>query len=145
MQRQEFDRAREQDLSAKRQHEEEEARRRQEEEKLIKESMIKEEEKKHKKESLPPEPSASDPDACEIAFRLPSGKRVVRRFLKTNTIQALYTFVGLSAESELGDGNYEISQAIPRKIYANMRATLEEEGLVHKAALQVAHVESDDQ
>eukprot|EP00826_Nyctotherus_ovalis_P051908 TRINITY_DN6518_c0_g1_i4.p2 TRINITY_DN6518_c0_g1~~TRINITY_DN6518_c0_g1_i4.p2 ORF type:complete len:146 (+),score=46.78 TRINITY_DN6518_c0_g1_i4:708-1145(+) len=145
MQRQEFDRAREQDLNAKRQREEEEIKRKQEEEKLIKESTKKEEEKKYKKKSLPAEPDASDPNACEIAFRLPSGKRITRRFLKTDTIQALYTFIGLSAESELGDGNYEISQAIPRKIYANMQASLEEEGLVHKAALQVAHIESDDQ
>ena len=40
-----------------------------------------------KKDTLPPEPAASDPVASEIAFRLPSGKRLVRRFAKSCTIQ----------------------------------------------------------
>lgn len=145
MQKQEFDMAREQDLNAKRRREEEERKFKLEEEKISKEQLMKEEAMKNKKETLPPEPSATDPNAYEIAFRLPSGKRLVRRFLKTDTIRALYSYVGLSDEGDLADSNYEISQAIPRKLYSNMEATLEEEGLAHKAALQVALIETDDQ
>ncbi len=33
------------------------------------------------------EPALGDPTACEIAFRLHSGKRLLRRFPKTHTVQ----------------------------------------------------------
>jgi FAS-associated factor 2 len=40
-----------------------------------------------KKEALPPEPAQTDANACEIAFRLPSGTRLIRRFPRSCTIQ----------------------------------------------------------
>jgi FAS-associated factor 2 len=143
MQKYEFDMARQQDLNAKRQREEAERMQKQEEEKVIKEILMKEEARKNKKELLPPEASETDPNACEIAFRLPTGKRLVRRFLRTDTIEALYVYVSLS--NDLADCTYEIAQAIPRKVYSNMNATLESEGLAPKAALQVVMVDVEDQ
>jgi hypothetical protein len=40
-----------------------------------------------KRASIPPEPDSNDPAALEIALRFPSGKRIVRRFLKSASIQ----------------------------------------------------------
>jgi len=115
------------------------------EEKRLKDEEIKqkqiEESKKLKSSAVPPEPLPLDPNSCEIAFRMPSGKRVVRRFLKTNTIESLYNFIGSLGEPDIDNFKYEISQPIPKRVYADMSATLEKEGLIPKAVVQVAIIE----
>ena len=40
----------------------------------------------NKKKTIPTEPEANGTNSCEIAFRLPSGKKIIRRFPKTTTI-----------------------------------------------------------
>jgi len=37
--------------------------------------------------NVPQEPEASNPNVTEISFRLPDGSKMVRRFLKQNTIR----------------------------------------------------------
>jgi len=147
-QREEFEEAKKKDRISKLQIEEQKKKQKEEEERIIEENALKkkaeEEEMKNRRESLPAEPDIEDPNAYELAFRLPSGKRISRRFLKTNTIQTLYNYISVLNEKDLKDGAYEISQAIPKKSYINIRATLEEEGLTSKAALQVCLLESDE-
>ena len=48
-----------------------------------------EEKMERKKASLPPEPNENEEGVAEIAFRLSTGKRIIRRFPKTCTIQVL--------------------------------------------------------
>lgn len=146
MQEEEFERARLADLNAKKQEEEEK-------EKLIleekKKKMKKIEDMKmkqdieEKKESIAPEPDPSDPNTCEIAFRLPSGKRIIRRFLKTATIGALYNYIRFLEGENLEENNFEISQAVPKKVYLAKERTLEQEGFSVKTAVQVALTEPD--
>ena len=142
MQKYEFNMAQQQDLHRKRQREEAEKRQKEEEEKVIKKSVMRKKAIKNNKELLPPEPNGTDPNICEIAFRLPKGERVVRRFLKTNTIQALYAYISLTKDLE--DGTYEISQPVPRKVYSDVKATLEQEGLAPRATVQVVMLDLDD-
>ena len=49
--------------------------------------------------ALPPEPPAGEP-SCRIAFRLPDGRRVTRKFPTSATSAALHAFVVV----ELGSG-----------------------------------------
>ena len=67
----------------------EEQKRRQDEEQRLQQS--KEHERQLKIASIQPEPPSTDPNACEIAFRLPSGKRIVRRFLKSCRVEVPFT------------------------------------------------------
>jgi len=147
-QRKEFEEAQIKDRISKLEIEEQKKKQKEEEERIIKENALKkkaeEEEMKNRRESLPVEPDIENPNACELAFRLPSGKRVSRRFLKTNTIQTLYNYISVLNEKDLKDETYEISQAVPKKSYINIKATLEEEGLTSKVALQVCLLESDE-
>jgi hypothetical protein len=50
---------------------------------------------------LPVEP-ASGPEVAEIAFRASSGKKISRRFLKTDSVKLLYDFVRTLEAGELG-------------------------------------------
>jgi len=47
--------------------------------------------------SLPPEPSPTDPNAIQITFHLPTGERVTRIFLKSDTIKTLKDFIDTRA------------------------------------------------
>lgn len=51
--------------------------------------------------TLTPEPAKGTPDAASIQFRLPSGSRSVRRFLKSDLVAMVYAYV----ESESDDGS----------------------------------------
>lgn len=53
---------------------------------------LKEEEMKKIKELILPEPEKNNPNTCEIVFRLPSGKRITRLFLKTYKIEVYNVF-----------------------------------------------------
>lgn len=91
---------------------------------------------------MPEEPNDKDPNACHIVLRLPgSGERVNRRFLKTQTIQAMYDFVDSLGPKKLGLENatkqYIILQSMPRKEFTDKDKTIEESGLFPRAMLQV--------
>ena len=148
MQEEEFKKAKMKDMEEKKRSSEAEKLKKQEEEKTAKavqEAILSqqkhEEEKKMKQAAVPPEPEANNPAVCEIAFRLPSGRRMARRFLKSTAISGLYDYVASLGEADIDGVKYEISQPIPKKVYSNMNATLEEEGLVTRAVLQVAAIE----
>lgn len=92
---------------------------------------------------LPPEPEASDPNACNIVIRLPgSGERVSRVFLKDHTVGVLYAFVdslGEKVQWESGHTHpeYTILQSMPRKEYKDKSKTLGEVGLFPRAVLVI--------
>jgi len=77
----------EEEKKRKSEEEEEKKQQRQKEEEEKKKQVEMEEILKKKKEAIPKEPEPSDPNSCEIAFRLPSGKRVLRRFLKKDKVE----------------------------------------------------------
>eukprot|EP01022_Parablepharisma_sp_SALTPOND_P008563 TRINITY_DN136295_c0_g1_i1.p4 TRINITY_DN136295_c0_g1~~TRINITY_DN136295_c0_g1_i1.p4 ORF type:complete len:191 (+),score=16.42 TRINITY_DN136295_c0_g1_i1:1651-2223(+) len=136
------------ELEAEQKKIEEEERERVEEERRIKE---KEESLTKKRSTIPPEPEAGEEGVCEIAFRFPSGKRVIRKFLKTIPIQVLqiqqkngqilYNYVDCLNEEDAPEGKYELSQPMPKKAYKNMEATLESEGLYPKALIQIGVID----
>lgn len=60
------------------------------------------------------EPDASNPEAIRLGFKLPSGTRVGRMFLKTNPISELYKFVFSNEECPL---NFEMRSFHPNKAF----------------------------
>lgn len=123
---------------------EKEKREKEEEEKRKIEEERQREESEKKKESLPPEPSETDPNKSIIVFRYPDGERTKeRRFLKTDKIKLLHTFVqslGREIFTEDEAKGFELIQPFPRKIYDNMENTLEQEGLFPNAVLQIKEI-----
>ena len=93
---------------------------------------------------MPEEPSKEEADSLELIFRMPvSGERVSRRFLKTDTIGLLYSFVDhLQAEGKCSfegvEGYhqaYQIMQSMPRKLFTEKDKTLEAVGFFPRGAM----------
>lgn len=88
-----------------------------------------------KRKRVPDAPPADTTEkVTELAIRLPDGKRVVRRFFASNNVGNVYDFIDTECES-LGDVQYELMLAYPKKSYADREALLET--LPRKAALVV--------
>ena len=87
------------------------------------------------------EPDKDNPDATTICFRYPDGERSKnRRFLKSNNIQNLYDFVtslGEEIYTEKDNKTFSLYQPFPQKKYENMENTLEQEGLIPNAVIQI--------
>ena len=87
------------------------------------------------------EPDKDNPDATTICFRYPDGERSKnRRFLKSNNIQNLYDFVtslGEEIYTEKDNKTFSLYQPFPPKKYENMENTLEQEGLIPNAVIQI--------
>ncbi len=90
-----------------------------------------------KRREIPAEPEKTEEGVCEIAFRFPSGKRVIRKFHKETTIGTLYNYVDCLDQENVAEEKYELTQTMPRKAYKNMEATLEAEKLYPKALIQI--------
>ena len=87
------------------------------------------------------EPDVDNPDITTICFRYPDGERIKnRRFLKSHKIQNLYDYVtslGEEIYTEKENKNFSLYQPFPPKKYENMENTLEQEGLVPNAVIQI--------
>ena len=87
------------------------------------------EEIKEAKNNLYKEPEENDENGTEIILRHPkTGKRSLRRFYKTDTIQSLYNFI-ISNEDILQEINYQyfnMTQPFPRKVFNDFEETFEE-------------------
>ena len=106
--------------------------------------LIEKEIEKKAKEALKKiveEPDKDNPDATTICFRYPDGERSKnRRFLKSNNIQNLYDFVtslGEEIYTEKDNKTFSLYQPFPPKKYENMENTLEQEGLIPNAVIQI--------
>ena len=106
--------------------------------------LIEKEIEKKAKEALKKiveEPDKDNPDATTICFRYPDGERSKnRRFIKSNNIQNLYDFVtslGEEIYTEKDNKTFSLYQPFPPKKYENMENTLEQEGLIPNAVIQI--------
>lgn len=91
-------------------------------------------------EALPDEPSADAPGAVNIAFRLPDGSRVMRRFLTSHNVRTLFSFIdgyeklhGTGARLTVEPGTYRFVAQHPRRVIEiGDGNTIEQVGLTHK-------------
>ena len=91
-------------------------------------------------EALPDEPEATDEGVVNIAFKMPDGSRIMRRFLMSHTAKALFLFIDgyekLHADSSrlaVVPGTYRLVAQHPRRVIENNDAgTIEGAGLTHK-------------
>lgn len=114
------------------------------EEATRKEKAIREEERrvrelaaqrKMKRRRVPPVPPLDCKEKItELAVRLPTGARLQRRFLASDTVGNVYDFIQSEVEEMIGV-DFELMTAFPKKSYTDREATLEE--LAPKAALVV--------
>ncbi|KAL1123568.1 hypothetical protein AAG570_002644 [Ranatra chinensis] len=99
--------------------EEEEKRKR--EETLQRELMLQEQLKKEAIQKakidlasdIPVEPEQTDPEALRIVFKMPSGERIERRFLKSNTLKDVFNFVFCHPSSP---DSFEIVTNFPKRV-----------------------------
>ncbi|ENN70497.1 hypothetical protein YQE_12673, partial [Dendroctonus ponderosae] len=106
-----------------------------------------EEERKHalQKEKIdsvdkvPSEPDLSHPDAVHVVFKLPSGMRLERRFLKSHSLEHVFYFVFCHPHSP---DSFEITTNFPKRVLNCRPAhqlgkvqTLEEAGLKNREVL----------
>ena len=83
--------------------------------------------------ALPDEPKAGEEGVVDVAIRLPDGRRVRRRFAKTDPLQAIFSFL-VSAE-HLEAGTYRLVAQFPRRSFENKAEgapTLQDAGLTQK-------------
>ena len=89
--------------------------------------------------SLTPEPPAGTEGAVRIQFRMPNGNRVVRRFLKSDSVKILYVFV--QSESNNGQGGrLELKYGFPPKDLTGLREKTIGEASLAGEALQCRYV-----
>ncbi|EDR26506.1 UBX domain-containing protein 8-B, putative [Entamoeba dispar SAW760] len=113
----------------------------QEEERQKNEEMKKQIEKeeilndmKRKKQIFEQEQEPNGKDTCIISVRFPNGKKIQRRFNKTDKIQKLYDFVDANQSATR---NYSLVRLIPKKRFERKEITFEEEKLYPSAMLVV--------
>lgn len=91
-----------------------------------------------KKASIPPEPPADTAEPIsELMIRLPSGKRLQRRFLASNTLADVYNFVDVEAAGEVTEDTYTLLMAFPRAVFDDKTSTLADADLRGKRALVI--------
>ncbi|XP_063244113.1 FAS-associated factor 2 [Bacillus rossius redtenbacheri] len=141
------DQEKERRRTEERERREGEERLRQEEERA--EQDRKEEIHKQKVEYLtriPEEPSPNDANAVHIVIKLPNGLRLERRFLQTDSLEALYYYVFCHPESP---DVFEIVTSFPKKVLPCLPSndddhvqTLSEAGLKRREVLFVYDLEA---
>ena len=94
-------------------------------------------EKEHKLESLPPEP---EDGGLKIVITMPgSGRRLTRRWCKTDTLQHLFDYcIGNAADDEEIVEPFALVSNFPTKRHTDAEVTLEEAGLETNMVLRVS-------
>jgi ataxin-3 len=77
---------------------------------------------------VPPEPPQGTPGAVRIQFRLPNNKRVVRRFLETDSVAAVCAFV----QSECNGQLVELKYGFPPKPLTPEGQSIRDAGLANE-------------
>ncbi|KAJ3214026.1 hypothetical protein HDU67_002170 [Dinochytrium kinnereticum] len=98
--------------------------------------------KKRRKEelrmNLAPEPPLTVKEVAKISLRLPSGERVIRRFLADEKLEILYNFIESLDLSPLSiEADIVAVNTYPRKVLLDLSQTLREAGLYPNASLIV--------
>ncbi len=124
----------------------EEAERRAEEERLAELERQRAEEEQRNKEKqekaklqLPDEPEEGAVSVINIAFKLPSGSRIKRRFHDSSPVALLFTYIDAS-QSELPAESYELISSFPRATLDDPEKTLQDYGLTKNALLLVQQI-----
>eukprot|EP00294_Goniomonas_avonlea_P006408 CAMPEP_0114562184 /NCGR_PEP_ID=MMETSP0114-20121206/12390_1 /TAXON_ID=31324 /ORGANISM="Goniomonas sp, Strain m" /LENGTH=243 /DNA_ID=CAMNT_0001747845 /DNA_START=72 /DNA_END=803 /DNA_ORIENTATION=- len=138
------------DRARAREQEEAELAARREEERLQRQEEEREEKEARRRRrrveaaaNVKPEPPEEEGVTAIVAFRLPSGVRLQRRFRKTDQVQCLYDFV--EANGELEHDVFHLATHFPKTVFTDTSATLEEAGLHPQAMLFVDSADSDDE
>lgn len=124
----------------RRRAEEDEIRRlEQEEREAVERKEALQREKMESLDKVPPEPEASHPDAVHVLFKLPSGIRLERRFLKSHSLEHVFYFVFCHPHSP---DSFEITTNFPKRILKcrpvherETVETLEQAGLKNREVL----------
>ena len=72
------------------------------------------------------------PNIAQVSFKLPSGKRVDRRFQKSEKVQVLYDYLEF-----ININNIELITGVPSKVLQNRNSSLETEGVYPKSVVHV--------
>ena len=91
-----------------------------------------------KKVPVPPEPAAGTDGVVRIQFRMPDGKRVVRRFLSTDSVEAVYSFVEKSCPSS--GKRLELRYGFPPKDLASQRSNAVSEAQLSGESIQGRYI-----
>ena len=114
-----------------------------EEKRKEEENILKEIEDRAKKirDKIVEEPEEGAPNTTTICFRYPDGEKTInRRFLKSHTIQNLYDYItslGEEIYTEKENNHFSLYQPFPPKKYDVMENSLEAEGLIPNAVIQI--------
>jgi len=131
---------REREEALRKEREEAEAKKREEEEKIRLEAQ-KEEEKKQlfeqKLKNLPPEPKEGD--VLSLAFRLPNGKRLQRKFSIDNPVQTLYDYVDTHPDTPQTEYSYTLISNFPKKQYPASNTPLKDSGVPNHTVLDIIY------
>ncbi len=83
------------------------------------------------------EPAADAQEIVQITFRIPSGQRVSRRFLASDTMKTLFNYIrtleNLGFENSLA--SFEVFTLLPKKIFEESDLTLKEVGIYPKPSI----------
>ncbi|KAL1488970.1 hypothetical protein ABEB36_014753 [Hypothenemus hampei] len=88
-------------------------------------------------DKVPSEPEASHPDAVQFVFKLPSGIRLERRFLKSHSLEHVFYFVFCHPHSP---DSFEVTTNFPKRVLRcrpGHGETLEQAGLKNREVLFV--------
>jgi len=79
-------------------------------------------------QELKPEPAVGEQGAVRIQFRLPDGSKVIRRFLKTDSVAMVYLFVEKRCGKSSSGKTLELRAGFPPKVIPaeSMTLTIEE-------------------
>jgi ataxin-3 len=84
---------------------------------------------------VPDEPAVGDPAAVTLAVRVPSGRRVSRRFRDVDAVAAVAAYV--AAETGVDMSRHVLVAAFPRRPLSDLRCALKDAGVKDKEALSV--------
>ena len=85
-----------------------------------------------------------DENLTKITFKFQDKKELIRKFLRTDTVQSLYDFINENSNNKNGKNKkkkFFLVRPYPYQIYNNKNKTLEEEGLDKNPIL---HIRDDD-
>lgn len=94
---------------------------------------------------LSDEPSAEDPGRVVVRIRTPEGKALKRAFRGTDAISQVYDYAVAEGGETLASQQFRLITNMPRSVYENRKATLQDSGLRGQCALLVEIMESDDE
>eukprot|EP00605_Chrysophyceae_sp_TOSAG23-4_P000512 GSChrysophyteH1.ASY1.ANO1.574.1 assembled CDS len=98
---------------------------------------------KQKKESLDSEPNAA-PHVTALRVQLPSGQKLNRRFLKSDTVETLRNWLDVyfAENDSISIANYTLCTSFPKKEVTELTASLESLGLHPRGMLYVQDLDA---